>query len=51
MQLDNETLHLVGQLRDSYIMLTSQDFLYYVDQHALAERITFERMRQQIEEQ
>lgn len=50
-QLDNETLHLVGQLRDSYIILTSQDFLYYVDQHALAERITFERMRQQIEEQ
>jgi DNA mismatch repair ATPase MutL len=35
----------VGQLRDSYIVLESTDGLYYIDQHALAERIAFEKMK------
>lgn len=37
---------LVGQLWDSYIVLQDQEHLYYIDQHALAERILFEQMNQ-----
>jgi DNA mismatch repair protein MutL len=36
---------LVGQLWNSYIVLSNQDSLYYIDQHALAERIAFEKMK------
>ena len=36
---------VVWQLWNSYIVLQSQDALYYVDQHALAERIAFEKMK------
>lgn len=36
---------IVGQIRNSYIILQSNDSLYYVDQHALAERIAFEKMK------
>lgn len=36
---------ILWQLWDMYIMLEDNDFLYFVDQHALAERITYERMR------
>ncbi len=36
---------VVWQLRNSYIVLQSEDSLYYVDQHALAERIAFEKMK------
>ena len=36
---------LIGQLWNSYIVLSSQDSLFYVDQHALAERIAFEKMK------
>lgn len=36
---------LVGQMRNSYIVLQSEDALYYIDQHALAERIAFEKMK------
>ena len=28
-----------------YIMLEDNDFLYFADQHALAERIAYERMK------
>jgi len=38
---------IIWQLRNSYIILESQDSLYYVDQHALAERITFETMKKE----
>ncbi len=36
---------VLGQLRNSYIILESSDALYYIDQHALAERIFFEKMK------
>ena len=36
---------VIGQLRNSYIILESADALYYVDQHALAERILFEKIK------
>ncbi len=36
---------IVGQIWNSYIILQSNDSLYYVDQHALAERIAFEKMK------
>lgn len=36
---------VVGQLWNVYIILESSDALYYIDQHALAERIFFEKMK------
>jgi DNA mismatch repair protein MutL len=33
---------------DSYIVLQSEDAVYYIDQHALAERIAFEKMKKNI---
>ncbi len=39
---------VVWQLRNSYIVLQSNDDLYYVDQHALAERISFENMKKNV---
>jgi DNA mismatch repair protein MutL len=36
---------IVWQLRNSYIVIQSNDNLYYIDQHALAERIAFENMK------
>jgi len=44
----DEAYALVGQLRQSYILLESPDALVYIDQHALAERIAFEQMKQKI---
>jgi len=38
---------VLGQAWNSYIVLQSQDALYYVDQHALAERIAFETMKKE----
>ena len=42
---EGETFVVIGQLRDMYIIMQSRDALYYVDQHALAERIAFEKLR------
>lgn len=42
------THKIVGQLWDSYIMVQTEDSLLYVDQHALAERIAFEKMKKDI---
>jgi DNA mismatch repair protein MutL len=36
---------IIWQLWDMYVLLEDNDFLYVVDQHALAERIAYERMR------
>ena len=36
---------ILGQARNSYIVLQSDTALYRVDQHALAERIAFEKMK------
>lgn len=37
--------HIVWQLWDMYVVVQGQDSLYYIDQHALAERIAFEKLR------
>jgi DNA mismatch repair ATPase MutL len=39
------TYQIIGQLRNSYIVLQSQEAFYYIDQHALAERIAYETMK------
>lgn len=39
---------VVGQLWNSYIILESADALYYIDQHALAERILFEKIKKSL---
>jgi DNA mismatch repair protein MutL len=41
---------LVGTLWDTYLLVAYADRLVVVDQHAAAERITFERMRRSLEE-
>jgi len=38
---------LVWQLWNSYIVIESKDNVYYIDQHALAERISFEKMKKE----
>ncbi len=38
---------LVGQMWNSYIVLESKDTVYYIDQHALAERISFEKIKKE----
>lgn len=38
---------LVGQMWNSYIVLESKDNVYYIDQHALAERIAFEKIKKE----
>lgn len=37
--------NIVGQIRNMYIVLQSDHWLFFVDQHALAERISFEKMK------
>jgi DNA mismatch repair protein MutL len=36
---------VIGQLWDMYIVVAAEQELYYIDQHALAERIAFEKLR------
>jgi len=51
--LSNSTLwsyKILWQLRNSYIVIQSEDGIYYVDQHALAERIAFEKMKKETKE-
>lgn len=36
---------VIGQLRNAYIIMESSEALYYIDQHALAERILFENIK------
>jgi len=38
---------VIGQVWNSYIVLQSRDALFYIDQHALAERIAFETMKKE----
>ncbi|NOZ43653.1 MAG: hypothetical protein GXP45_00495 [bacterium] len=40
---------ILGQLRNSYIILQSNDALFYIDQHALAERVAFEQMKNDLD--
>lgn len=39
------TYQVVGQVWNSYIVLSTVESLFYIDQHALAERIAFEKMK------
>ncbi|AHB41383.1 hypothetical protein P148_SR1C00001G0592 [candidate division SR1 bacterium RAAC1_SR1_1] len=39
------TYQVVGQVWNSYIVVSTQESLFYIDQHALAERIAFEKMK------
>ncbi len=39
------TYQIVGQIWNRYIVVSNEDSLYYIDQHALAERIAFEKMK------
>ncbi len=41
---------VIGQLRNSYILVESTDSLFYIDQHALAERILFEKIKKWIKD-
>lgn len=41
---------VIGQLRNSYILVESVDSLFYIDQHALAERILFDKIRKGVKE-
>jgi len=50
----NNTLweyQVIWQLRNSYIIVQNNDKLYYIDQHALAERISFEKMKKEVNNQ
>jgi DNA mismatch repair protein MutL len=42
------TYTIVGQIRNRYVVLQSEDAVFYIDQHALAERIAFEKMKKEI---
>lgn len=44
------SFEVVWQLRNSYIVLQNQNALYMVDQHALAERIAFEKFKVDLRE-
>lgn len=39
------TYQVVGQVWNSYIVVSTVESLFYIDQHALAERIAFEKMK------
>lgn len=41
---------IVGQIWNSYIILQSDDAVFYIDQHALAERIAYEKMKKNIQD-
>lgn len=43
--LEGEPVQIVGQLRQTYILASSMTGFYLIDQHALAERVTFERLK------
>lgn len=41
----DEQVIVIWQLRQTYILASSETWLYLIDQHALAERIAFEQMK------
>ncbi len=50
--IDNnlEEFQVIWQIWDSYIIVQWQEELYFVDQHALAERIAFEKMKNEMKD-
>lgn len=51
LKLFDEYLEILWQIRNSYILLQGKQDLYFVDQHALAERIQFEKLRKDLQSQ
>ena len=47
-QNQSTTYKVVGQVWDSYIIVQHEQGLRYIDQHALAERIAFEKLKKNI---
>ena len=45
----SQWLQIVWQVRNMYILCQDIDHIYYVDQHALAERIAFEKLKKKLE--
>ena len=45
--IDNWEFNIIGQIFDSYILFQKQEDFYIMDQHAVAERIIFEKMRKE----
>ncbi len=43
----NLDINIIGQIFESYILFTKWNELYIVDQHAVAERIIFEKMKKE----
>jgi DNA mismatch repair protein MutL len=41
-------LRVLGQLQETYVVAEGPDGMYLVDQHAAHERVTYERLREQI---
>jgi DNA mismatch repair protein MutL len=46
-QITWSSLRFVAQLKQTYLLCEGEDALYIVDQHAAAERVTFDRLRKQ----
>lgn len=47
---DNSTTKILWQIWDSFIVIEDGDFLYFVDQHVIAERILFDQMKRETSE-
>lgn len=43
-------VQIIGQYKDMYIIAQSNEWMILIDQHALAERVTFEKMRNFVKE-
>ncbi len=50
MSFADDHIRILGQLRQSYIVAQWVNDVYYIDQHALAERVAFEKMRVAVRE-
>jgi DNA mismatch repair protein MutL len=50
-QITWSSLKFIAQLKQTYLLCEGDDALYIVDQHAAAERVTFDRLRKQYRSQ
>jgi DNA mismatch repair protein MutL len=50
-QITWSSLRFVAQLKQTYLLCEGDDALYIVDQHAAAERVSFDRLRKQYRSQ